>query len=195
MTKILILLLIILLSILPVNSNEIICKQFKLYDIQYNSDFDYKSIRKLNKYIGLDRLDNVFKNKSGKYSVLRFILHKKHFEVESDKPKYIDTYSIIMLKMDKKGMLLDAFYFPLSFAEQPADNFLYKLNSKIKFQNGLKLSDLNLFSITKDYYNPPEVLYFNKEFKDQIINEITNEKLVNLSLDTNLKYTYSCMEY
>jgi hypothetical protein len=46
----------------------------------------------------------------------------------------------------------------MSFKEQPADDFLYKLKSKIKFQNGMKLSDLNLICISKDYYNPPEVL-------------------------------------
>lgn len=185
----------LILSIESVNSNEIFCNQFKLYDVHFNSDFDYNSIRKLNKYIGLDRLDNVFKIKSGKYKVMRFILHRKYLRVESDNPKYVDNYSIIMLKIDKKGMLLDAFYFPMSFAEIPANIYLFKLNNKIKFQNGMKLLDLNLISKTKDYYNPPKVLYFNKEFNDQIINKSTNEKLVNLTLDTNLRYTYSCVEW
>jgi hypothetical protein len=157
-TNILILISIALLFTSKINTSELDCNQFKLYDIKYNSDFDYKSIRKLNKYNGLNRLDNVFKIKSGKDKVMRFILHRKYLQVESDNPKYSDNYSIIMLKMDKKGIFLDAIYFPMSFKEQPADDFLYKLKSKIKFQNGMKLSDLNLICISKDYYNPPEVL-------------------------------------
>lgn len=182
-------------SIEFVNSNEIICNQFKLYDIHFNSDFDYKSISKLNEYRGLDRLKHVFKFKSGKYKVIRFILHINYLEVESDYPKLNDFYAIMMMKLDKKGMIIDAFYFPLSFAEQPANDYLYKLKNKIKFTNGMKLLDLNLISKTKDYYNPPKVLYFNKEFKDQIINKSNNEKLVNLTLDTNLSYNYSCVEW
>ena len=74
-TKILILISILFVFTSKINTSELDCKQFKLYDIQYNSDFDYECVKKFNDFSELDRLDSVFITVPGKFTVMRFIFH------------------------------------------------------------------------------------------------------------------------
>lgn len=198
MKKILILILLILLSILPVNSNDINCNQFKLYDIQYNSDFDYESIMKFNDFSELERLDSVFKTVPGKFTVIRFIFHKYREDIYDI--GLGDRYFLVMLKVDKSNFIQDAIFFPLHYAEIPANSVFSRLQNKVMFTNKIKLKDLNLVTKYVDSYPigakapPLTIEYLNKSFTSTVDFKPNTKKIINLSLDTNLRYTYSCVE-
>lgn len=122
---------------------------FILMDSCNNSNFNYKSIQRIDYCDSGMYLEKVFGCVKGKADVYRFI-RKRRIGVDiplsslydSTHIGYDSTMKEVIIVKVEKGMITDAYYFHLSLAEGPASAFLLRSRRCVKFGNFISTDSL-----------------------------------------------------
>jgi len=145
--------------------------KFIVYDVCEKCDFDYQSIQEIDTFSRHNMIERVFKPIEGNYKVYRFIEYYwgTSMEFYPDSLVAEEHHNILMIKVDSKSKILDAFTYSLEFSDSPASCDLYKLKKSKSYtlMLGLNLSNLK-FELQSDhnYCGRDPILYLSQCLDD-----------------------------
>ncbi|MDH4129707.1 MAG: hypothetical protein OEV44_13180 [Spirochaetota bacterium] len=120
---------------------------YHVVGVSNNADFDYEMINKIDSYKVPYPKDSHFqigdlKTKKGKFKIIKLI--NAYYGVVSYSKNKILIHDILLLKVDKKSKVLDAYHYTLEWSDSPSIR-LFKMKAKnVYLRKELKLKDLKL---------------------------------------------------
>jgi hypothetical protein len=148
-------------------------KIYKLYDKKNNTDIDTNKFDLLNKNgAGFYLINKVFKPKSGKFIVYRFISVYKGISANTEKTETF--HDLIILKTDTLNHIIEAYQYTLEWSEEPFTTDLYKATAKnLILTNHLKIDKLRFINVP-DPGNNQQALYLLKDNGSISVHFVTN---------------------
>lgn len=143
---------------------------FKLVAKKKNSEINYLTIKNINSLDhGYESMIDNFKPIRGEFTTYIFI---KEFNGANPNNSNQNFHDLIILKTNKKNIILDGFYYRLEWAEIPSQSMVFRVFAEnIELKPNLTVSDLNLLNEYEIYDNKTD-----KEFRK--ITWCENDKLI-----------------
>lgn len=113
-----------------------------------NADFNYRKLKKFDKYTKTPEREDYFEPIPGKYYYYKFIstsTGEVYTGEPTDEPEYGIGQEILIIKTDANKHILDAYSYPLGMAESPLSRSLFKYSAKnVILRANLDIDELKL---------------------------------------------------